>query len=56
MDEMKKINREELIRKLIVALPKMRKRLKLSYDNLENATGIGTKRIQAFIKGTQLPK
>ena len=56
MQELESLNREELIKKLAKALPKIRKGLGLSQGDMERATGIGAKRLTAFEEGRQTPK
>ena len=56
MDELKALNRDELIKKLKDALPEIREELRLSCDDMERATGIGAKRITAIEEGRQVPK
>ena len=56
MQELESLNREELIKKLVQELPKIRKGLRLSQSDMEKATGIGAKRLAAFEEGRQTPK
>ena len=56
MQELEALDREELIARLTEALPEIREAFKLSYEDLERATGIGAKRLAAFEEGRQVPK
>ena len=50
------IDKDELIRILIEALPEIREQLGLEYIDLERATNIGAKRLTAFEEGRQKPR
>ena len=50
------IDKDELIRILIEALPEIKEQLGLEYADLERATNIGAKRISAFEEGRQRPR
>ncbi len=56
MQELNKLNRDELIHKMIDVLPDVREKLGITYEDLERATSIGVKRIAAFEEGRQIPK
>lgn len=56
MKEMEQVDKDKLIKMLVESMPEMKKHLGFSYDDLERATGIGTKRLSAFEEGRQKPK
>ncbi len=56
MEELKTLDRDKLIEKLVLSLPGIREELDLSYEDLERATNIGVSRIAAIEEGRQVPK
>ncbi len=56
MEELRTLDREKQIQKLVQELPGIRAKFNLSCDDIERATNIGAKRVAAIEEGRQLPK
>ncbi len=56
MEELKTLDREKQIEKLVKELPEIRAKFHLTCEDVERAVNIGAKRIAAFEEGRQTPK